>query len=134
MFFDFLWTDRRQNYLLLLLFLVRSQLKLEWRPWRMVNVWPAALFWFSTLFWKEEILRDVSWSNISSVVEFQRWWVIKSKLFGQESTYSKVFFFRYVDSSKSAKIVFSKSNFDVKNQLNFFKKNLGLGQIFCPKD
>ena len=37
-------------------------------------------------------------------------------------------------SSKSAKIVFSKSIFDVKNQLNFFKKNLGLGQIFCPKD
>ena len=24
--------------------------------------------------------------NISSVVEFQRWWVLKSKLFGQEST------------------------------------------------
>ena len=37
-------------------------------------------------------------------------------------------------SSKSAKIVFSKSIFDVKNQLNFFKKNLGLGQIFSPKD
>ena len=26
-------------------------------------------------------------SNISSVVEFQRWWVLKSKLFGQESTW-----------------------------------------------
>ena len=26
--------------------------------------------------------------NISSVVEFQRWWVLKSKIFGQESTYS----------------------------------------------
>ena len=25
--------------------------------------------------------------NISSVVEFQRWWVLKSKLFGQESMY-----------------------------------------------
>ena len=24
--------------------------------------------------------------NISLVVEFQRWWVLKSKLFGQEST------------------------------------------------
>ena len=24
--------------------------------------------------------------NISSVVEFQRWWVLKSKFFGQEST------------------------------------------------
>ena len=27
--------------------------------------------------------------NISSVVEFQRWWVLKSKLFAKESTYSK---------------------------------------------
>ena len=27
-------------------------------------------------------------SNISSVVEFQRWWVLKSKIFGQESTYN----------------------------------------------
>ena len=26
------------------------------------------------------------WSNISSVVEFQRWWVLKSKLFAKEST------------------------------------------------
>ena len=30
--------------------------------------------------------------NISSVVEFQRWWVLKCKIFGQESTYSKDFF------------------------------------------
>ena len=36
--------------------------------------------------------------------------------------------------SKSAKIVFSKSIFEVKNQLNFSKKNLGLGQIFYPKE
>ena len=27
--------------------------------------------------------------NISSVVEFQRWWVLKSKILGQESTCSK---------------------------------------------
>ena len=26
-------------------------------------------------------------SNISSVVEFQRWWVLKSKHFGPESTF-----------------------------------------------
>ena len=36
-------------------------------------------------------------------------------------------------SSKSAKIVFSKSIFDVKNQLNCLKK-IWLHQIFCPKD
>ena len=28
-------------------------------------------------------------SNVSSVVEFQGWWVLKSKLFAQESTCSK---------------------------------------------
>ena len=35
--------------------------------------------------------------NISLVVEFQRWWVLKSKVFGQESTYSKeiVVFYEY---------------------------------------
>ena len=27
--------------------------------------------------------------NVSSFVEFERWWVLKSKIFGQESTYSK---------------------------------------------
>ena len=27
--------------------------------------------------------------NISTVVEFQRWWVLKSKIFGQESADSK---------------------------------------------
>ena len=27
--------------------------------------------------------------NISSVVEFHRWWVLKSKIFGQESTHLK---------------------------------------------
>ena len=26
-------------------------------------------------------------ASISSVVEFQRWWVLKIKIFGQESTY-----------------------------------------------
>ena len=35
--------------------------------------------------------------NISSVVEIQRWWVLKSKVFGQESTSSKeiVVFYEY---------------------------------------
>ena len=31
--------------------------------------------------------RDDIFINICSVMEFQRWWVLKSKLFGQESTY-----------------------------------------------
>ena len=33
---------------------------------------------------------------ISSLVEFQRWWVLKSKIFGQESKYSKDFFFQKI--------------------------------------
>ena len=41
--------------------------------------------------------------NISSVVEFLRRWVLKSKMFGQESTYSKDFFFKSVDELKFIK-------------------------------
>ena len=57
-------------------------------------------------------------------MEFQRWWVLKSKIFGQESTYSKDFLnpTMNVNLSKSAEIVLSKSIFDVKKQLNFFLK------------
>ena len=36
-------------------------------------------------------------------------------------------------SSKSDKIVFSKSIFDVKNQLNFFKKNQAQAKYFVQK-
>ena len=39
----------------------------------------------------------------------------------------------YDGSTKSAKIVLSKSIFNVKNQLNLFKRNFGLGQIYRPK-
>jgi hypothetical protein len=41
-----------------------------------------------TVFWVSFAFLFV-FINISSVVEFQRWWVLKSKIFGQESTYSK---------------------------------------------
>ena len=40
----------------------------------------------------KHIVRFFMWVmvlNVSSVVEFQRWWVLKSKLFAQESTCSK---------------------------------------------
>ena len=53
--------------------------------------------------------------------------ILKRKLFSKNPSMN-------CGSSKSAKIAFSKSIFDVKNQLNFFKKNLGLGQKFFPKD
>ena len=31
-------------------------------------------------------ITSIRYINISSVLEFQRWWVLKSKTFGQEST------------------------------------------------
>ena len=38
---------------------------------------------------QNEVSMVSMFSNISSVVEFQRWWVLKCKLFAQESTCSK---------------------------------------------
>ena len=35
------------------------------------------------------VLHPVLKVNISSVVEFQKWWVLKNKIFGQESTVVK---------------------------------------------
>ena len=65
----------------------------------------------------------------------------KNQVFGQESTYSKIFFLNLsmnYSSSKSVKIVLSKSIFYVKNQPNFFKKknsskNINLGDPFLLK-
>ena len=51
---------------------------------------------------------------------------LKSKIFGQESTYSRDFFFKFVHELQFI--------FNIKNQLIFFKRNLGLGQIYWPKD
>ena len=69
-------------------------------------------------------------TNISSVVEFQRWWVLKRKLFGQESTCQQGFFLNPTSNdslSKSAQMVPSKSILDVKSGLckiliEFFQK------------
>ena len=69
-------------------------------------------------------------NNISSVVEFKRWWVLKSKIFGLESRFKEIPPMND-GSSKSAKIVLSKSIFDVKNQQFFFSfKNTNLGDYF----
>ena len=63
--------------------------------------------------------------NISSVEKFQRWWVLKSNIFGQESTYLKGKILLTNDIlSKSAKIVLSKSICDVKNYPN-------VSNLFC---
>ena len=44
---------------------------------------PAPTWVFSSLFHLE--MENLLAANISSVVEFQRWWVLKSKILGQES-------------------------------------------------
>ena len=58
-------------------------------------------------------------NNISSVVEFKRWWDLKSKIIGKESRFKEIPPMND-GSSKSAKIVLSKSIFMVKNQHFFF--------------
>ena len=77
--------------------------------------------------------------NVSLVVEFFTWWVLKSKIFGQESRYSKKFFLMNYSSSKSAKIVPSKSISLVKSVRRpffikkFFSKNINIGDCFLVK-
>ena len=76
-----------------------------------VGVWQRDFLW-----WGKAHVMGI---NVRSVVEFQRWWVLKNNIL------KGYFFFNqslnYV-SSKSAKIILSKSIFDVKNQSHFFKK------------
>ena len=55
---------------------------------------------------------DINSANISSVVDFQRWWVLKSKIVGQESIYSKGFFLNL-----SMNVSLSKIGHDFKNKV-----------------
>jgi hypothetical protein len=41
--------------------------------------------------------------SISSVVEFKRWWVLKSTVLGQESTYHQGFFLNSYDECQFVK-------------------------------
>ena len=51
-------------------------------------------FWFNKMtlkyYSKKSIVPSLK-NNVSAVVEFQRWWVLKINIFGQELTYSKEF-------------------------------------------
>ena len=68
-------------------------------------------------------------TNVSSVVEFQRWWVLKSKIFGQESTYSKDFFFKSVNELRFIK-KWQNCTFNwIKKKKKSFK-NISLGDHF----
>ena len=73
----------------------------------------------------------ISWTisiivNISSVVEFQRWWVLKSNIFGQELTYSKENFSKKsVDELRFVKKCQNhtfKVNFRCQKSIEFFQK------------
>ena len=52
----------------------------------MERILPAGL-----LHYLQVLLYCIIWlfTKISSVVEFQRWWILKTKIFGQKSIYSK---------------------------------------------
>ena len=68
-------------------------------------------------------------SNISSVVEFQRWWVLKSKIFGQED-----FFLRGMSVHQKLGII-SESKVVQKLSLekNVFNKKWSPNLIFLDE-
>ena len=118
-----LWKSATQNYGV-------AWMELTSYDYHCFQLKVTLIFFLANVPTKEDHLKAIvllgEYYNISSIVEFQRWWVLKSKVFGQESTYLKVFFLQNSSmnygSSKSAKIFTQKSIFDVKNQLTFFKK------------
>ena len=75
--------------------------------------------------------------NISSVVEFQRWWVLKSKLFVQESTCSKeiVVFCEYEEHQivKKCRNRTFKINFLCQKSMEFFLRISIQETIFCKQ-
>ena len=70
-------------------------LKIFWGPQKWPNFWILDLWvclkkvGLGAGLYGKSVLYLRTMLNISSVVEFQRWWVLKSKLFVQESTCSK---------------------------------------------
>ena len=120
------WTDRRTRH--------KSLRPIKKIVYTSINghyyfvAWWLSFFSLSVL--PSLVKRGDIWTNVSSVVEFQRWWVLKCKIFAQELTCSKetIVFWEYGEHQfvKSAEIVLSKSIFYVKNQRNFFKKKIHL--------
>ena len=64
--------------------------------------------------------------NISSVVEFQRWWVLKSKLFSQESRWhqGKIFqkILRVMTVCQKVPKLYFQSQFWMSKLIEFFQK------------
>ena len=74
---------------------------------------------------------NLVWLNISCVVEFQRWLVIKIKLFGQESTQSRGSFlkkksFDELQFVKKCQNCIFKVNFQCQKSTEFIQKKIHL--------
>ena len=69
--------------------------------------------------------KSIIQSNISSVVEFQRLWVLKSKIFAQESTCSKKSYddLRFVKKCRNRTF---RVNFLCQKSTKFFQKKIHL--------
>ena len=88
-----------------------------WYKWKQLKYQTCLLIQYShydfhkkLLSLKEVFLRvDI---NVSSAVEFQRWWVLKSKIFGPESKYLKDFFLNL-----SMNVSLSKIGHDFSNKV-----------------
>ena len=77
-------------------------------------------------YFNPRLFNHVLFNNISSVVEFQRWWVLKCKLFGQESTYhqGKIFkkFLRVMTVCQKVPKSYFQSQFWMSKINRFFSK------------
>ena len=62
-------------------------------------------------------------TNISSVVESKRWWVLKYNIFAQESTCTKEIVLKQSCNDLWCVKKCQNCTFKVKNKLNFSKKN-----------
>ena len=80
--------------------------------WPFVSKSTITFFTFQIFFW---LCADTC-INISSVVEFQRWWVLKSKIFGQNSSkenFSKIR--RWITVCQKVLKSYFQSQFSIQN-------------------
>ena len=91
---------------------------------------------------KVRVIESHLFINISSVVELQRWWVLKSKLIGRDSTYSMEFLFKRSSDElqfvKKCQNCTFKVNFRCQKSINVFQKkclstNINLGDRISVK-
>ena len=92
----------------------------DWHPWFSLSPWYLRLGWLCSVDW---VALNY---NVSSVVEFLRWWVLKCKIFAQESTSSKDFFLKQSCNEiwfvKKCQNCTFKVNFLCQKWTEFFQK------------